>query len=131
MVQSTKATGKMTSSMVRARRAGLTRPNSQASTKRVARMDWGSTYGPMEHSTRVSGSRMRLRGTGTISGATGGSTSVTGKATSWMNSAYTLGKMAGCTKGFTKKIRSTDMEFTHGLIRKSTQVGGVKESSMA
>jgi len=47
-----------------------------------------------------------------------------------MNSEYILGKMAECMKVFIRKIRSTAMACIHGLIIKSTLVGGVRASNM-
>jgi hypothetical protein len=49
---------------------------------------------------------------------------VTGRATSWMSSVYTLGKMAGCMRASTKMTRSTDSAYTLGLIRSATPAGG-------
>ena len=53
-----------------------------------------------------------------------------GKETLWMHSVFTHGKMAECMKAFTKRIKSMDMAFTHGLTRRSTQAGGVTANSM-
>ena len=47
-----------------------------------------------------------------------------------MLSAFTLGKMAECTKASTRKTKSMDMAFTHGQTRRSMLAGGVTVSSM-
>ena len=47
-----------------------------------------------------------------------------------MSLDFTLGKMEECTMDSTKMTRSMDMEFTLGLTRKNTQVGGILENNM-
>ena len=47
-----------------------------------------------------------------------------------MDSAYTAGRMGELMKAFIWTIRSMDTGFTLGQIRKSTQAGGSKASSM-
>ena len=59
MEQNTRDTGKKTFNMDKELKAGLTHPSSRESTGKVARMDLGSIFGPMEQFMKVNGRKMR------------------------------------------------------------------------
>lgn len=61
---------------------------------------------------------------GSTSGLMAESTLDIGKVTLWMNLEYILGKMEECTKDSTRRIKSMDLESTHGQIRSDMQAGG-------
>lgn len=54
-----------------------------------------------------------------------------GKETSCMIMDCILGRMVECMKDFIRKIKSMDLAFIHGLIKKDMQDGGTTENSMA
>ena len=59
----------------------------------------------------------------------GESTKENGLITTWRGWECTPGKTAEGTKVSTRMIRSTDTESTHGLIKESTKVCGLRGSS--
>jgi hypothetical protein len=66
----------------------------------------------------------------TTNGVTVADISVIGRATLWTNSGSIPGRTVGCMRASIVTTKNMAMAFTHGVIRKSTLVGGIKASSM-
>ena len=79
---------------------------------------------------KVNGKIMKYQDMVFTNGQMEGNTLAIGKVILWTSLDYTLGKMAECMKASIKRIRNMDMVFTHGLIRKNMQDGGIKASNM-
>lgn len=125
-----KESGAKTCSMEWEKRGGLMDQSSKDATEKAKKMVLESIYGQMGLAMRVNGRIMRLQDTGSTSGQTEESILDIGKVTLWMNSEYILGKMEECTKDSIRKIKSMDLESTHGQIRNAMQVGGPMANSM-
>ena len=131
MERGMKVIGDKIYNMVWGKRHGLMAPCLSGNTLMARRMALGNTSGQTGHLTRVNGLTMKSAVMGFISGRTAGSISVIGVPILWMILEYTRGKMEGHTKGTIKMIRSMDMVFIPGQIKRNMLVGGPMVSNTA
>ena len=126
-----KVIGDKTYNMAWGKRHGLMAPCLSGNTLMARRMALGNISGQTVHPTKENGLTMKSVGMGFISGRTAGSISAIGVPTLWMILEYTRGKMEGHTKDTIKMIRSMDMVFIHGQIKRNMLVGGPMVSNTA
>ena len=120
----------MTSKRVAAKKHGLIRANSKASTEKVRNMVQVNIHTPTDQFIKVIGQIIVLRVLVLIRGQTVNATQDNGKKTTCTAKEYLLGPMEENMKVSTFLIANTDLESTLGLMGDSTLVSGKMDSNM-
>ena len=116
----TKASGKMTYSMVKAKKVGLIIPNMMESTWPVKSMDRVLTNGMMDQNIPESGSKIKLKAMELILGWMVVCSKENGLIIIWTAWVSTHGKMVGAIWANTKTIKSMDTVFISGPMEGCT-----------
>ena len=102
----------------------------KVNTLRAKSMERVFIVGTTDPSTTETGMKIKSRVSELIPGWMVDNTKANGSITTWMASAFTLGRMEDNIVVSTRMIRSMDMEFIHGQMAVCTQDTGAVENNM-